>query len=180
MSRDKLSKHDWLEAGRDALAAHGIASVKADVLAKTLGVSRGSFYWHFPDVAGFHRALLAAWEKQATADVIASVERGGGDAVVKLHRLARTVFAADGALERQVRAWAAQQKVAARVQDRVDRTRIAFVRQLLRAAGHDARSADVRARFLYLTLVGLFSTGRRYALDESDVTNMIELLIAAP
>jgi AcrR family transcriptional regulator len=177
MADDRLSKQDWVKAGLSALAQIGIGGLKADLLAKGLGVSRGSFYWHFPDVTSFHDEVLAAWEQQATADIIAKVELEGGHATTKLHRLARIVFAGDGSLERQIRAWAAQQKSAAAVQDRVDRRRVTYVTQLLEAIGHQTSVAETRARFLYLSLVGHFSTGRRISLDRRELAEMVDLLL---
>ncbi len=179
MTEIRLSKRDWVKAGLEALARQGVGALKAEVLAKALGVSRGSFYWHFPDVSGFHSEVLASWEKLATADIIAAVEREGGHATARLHRLAGLVFSAEGALERQVRAWAAQHKSAATAQDRVDRKRIAYVKQLLQGVGHGSEDADTRARFLYLALIGQFSTGRRFSLDRRELKSMVDLLVAS-
>ena len=48
----------WIEAAFDALADGGIEAVRVDPLAKRLGVTRGSFYWHFTDRAALHQAML--------------------------------------------------------------------------------------------------------------------------
>ena len=173
-----LTAEDWLNAGLKALAKSGVTSLKADVLARRLEVSRGSFYWHFVDVKGFHRGVLDAWEKRATADVIAEVEQAGGSARERLHRLARLVFAADGALERQVRSWACHSEVAAHAQNRIDLQRITYVQRLVdETDGGPASDASTRARFFYLALVGQFATGRRFALSESELASMVELVI---
>ena len=55
---DQLSARDWLDQGLKALATNGFTSLKAEPLAKAMGVSRGSFYWHFADIAAFHAAVL--------------------------------------------------------------------------------------------------------------------------
>src|SRR5689334_18004652 len=47
---DRLAAADWVKAGLKALAADGVGALKADLLAKSLGISRGSFYWHFADI----------------------------------------------------------------------------------------------------------------------------------
>jgi AcrR family transcriptional regulator len=179
VTEDRLSKQDWVKSGLLALGSKGLDALKAVVLAKRLGVSRGSFYWHFTDVAAFHDEVLAAWEKQATLDIIDEVEGKGGDAADKLVRLAQTVFSADGRLERHIRGWAAQNKLAASAQDRVDQKRVAYVAQLLRSSGHRADEAETRARFMYLALVGQFATNRKMSLDPARVTAMVQLLIAS-
>lgn len=45
--RGRLSLDDWLEAARNAFISGGIGSVKVEPLAASLGVTAGSFYWHF-------------------------------------------------------------------------------------------------------------------------------------
>ena len=55
---DQLSARDWLDQGLKALAARGFTALKAEPLAKAMGVSRGSFYWHLADVDAFHAAIL--------------------------------------------------------------------------------------------------------------------------
>lgn len=179
MSDNRLSKQDWIDAGLDALAHSGVGALKADVLAKVLGVSRGSFYWHFKNVSDFHVAVLAAWEKQSTEDVIALVEKEAGEPMAKLHHLARHVFAADGALERQIRAWASQEKHAAVFQDRVDRRRIGYVRELIERTGQEPDNAEARARFVYLALIGQFSADRLLTLGRKELADMVELMVRA-
>lgn len=180
MSDDRLSKQDWVKAGLEGLAQSGVNALKADTLAKTLGVSRGSFYWHFKNVSEFHAAVLAIWEQRSTEDVIALVERETGEPVARLHRLARHVFAGDGALERQVRAWASQDKVAAVIQDRVDRRRIGYVTKLFVGAGLSRGIAEARARFVYLALIGQFSTGRYLAFGQNELAEMVDLMLRPP
>jgi AcrR family transcriptional regulator len=47
---DQLSATDWLRQGLKTLAQSGFTALKAEPLAKAMGVSRGSFYWHFADI----------------------------------------------------------------------------------------------------------------------------------
>ena len=58
---EQLSAGDWIGQGLKALAESGFTALKADPLAKAMGVSRGSFYWHFADLAAFHAAVLKRW-----------------------------------------------------------------------------------------------------------------------
>jgi len=39
----------------------GIKALKIDRLCKRLGVTKGSFYWHFTDMAGYRAALVDYW-----------------------------------------------------------------------------------------------------------------------
>ena len=53
---DQLSAKDWLDQGLKALAHSGFTALKAEPLAKAMGVSRGSFYWHFSDMMAYRAA----------------------------------------------------------------------------------------------------------------------------
>lgn len=60
----RLSTEDWLKAARLALLHHGPDGVRVEPLAKELGVTKGSFYWHFKDRNDLLEALLKEWEEE--------------------------------------------------------------------------------------------------------------------
>ena len=62
---DRQSRKSWLNAALQALAAGGIDQVKVESLAKDLGVTKGSFYWHFKDRDQFLDELLNFWAEQS-------------------------------------------------------------------------------------------------------------------
>src|SRR5438477_10906242 len=70
---DQLSAKNWLDQGLKALASRGFTALKAEPLAKAMGVSRGSFYWHFADIGAFHAAILARWHEVAAEQIIVNV-----------------------------------------------------------------------------------------------------------
>ena len=88
---DQLSAQDWVDQGLKALAKSGFTALKADPLAKAMGVSRGSFYWHFADIGAFHAAILARWHEVAAEQIIANLEaiRGEDPLAVLLRMLTR-------------------------------------------------------------------------------------------
>ncbi len=72
----RLSADDWIEAGYAILAEGGLDALKLDRLCTRLGVTKGSFYWHFTDMAGYRAALLMAWAQlhdRARSAFVASV-----------------------------------------------------------------------------------------------------------
>src|SRR5262249_56610372 len=119
----RLSKLDWLDHGLRVLARSGPDGLKAEPLAKSLNVSRGSFYWHFRDVEAFHKDLLARWRERATADIIALAEQEASPNA-RLRVLMRIGMTGDNALERAIRSWAAQSRAASDAAASVDSTRI--------------------------------------------------------
>src|SRR5499427_11068376 len=99
---DQLSAQDWLDQGLKTLAASGFTALKAEPLAKALGVSRGSFYWHFADVGAFHAAILKHWREVAAEQIIANVEAASSEGD-RVSLLLRQAFSARLTLERAVR-----------------------------------------------------------------------------
>ena len=159
---DQLSAQDWLDQGLKALATQGIAALKAEPLAKAMGVSRGSFYWHFADIGAFHAAILKAWREIAAEAIIANVEAAsaGTDPVIVL---LQRVYSEKLALERAVRSWAAFDATAKAAVQAIDRRRLDYVEGLIRAKGVAADLAQTRAQILYWAFLG-------YALSDKPLS----------
>ena len=150
---DQLSAEDWLDQGLKTLAARGFTALKAEPLAKAMGVSRGSFYWHFADVGAFHAAILGHWREVAAERIIANVEAAPGrENPVAL--LLRQAFGGRLALEKAVRTWAAHDPAARNAMQAVDRRRLSYVEKLLRASRLSPGIARARAQILYWAFVG--------------------------
>jgi AcrR family transcriptional regulator len=150
---EQLSAKDWLDQGLKTLAANGFTALKAEPLAKAMGVSRGSFYWHFADIAAFHAAILKHWREVAVEQIIADVEAAAGhDNPLPL--LLRRVFSARSGVERAVRSWAAFDPAARAAVHAIDRRRMDYVEGLLRTTGFTAEAAQPRAQILYWAFLG--------------------------
>ncbi len=63
----RLTKDDWLQLAIQTLVREGIDQVKIQVMARTLGVSRSSFYWFFDSIQDLQDQLLDYWLKSNTA-----------------------------------------------------------------------------------------------------------------
>jgi AcrR family transcriptional regulator len=173
---ERLSRQDWIDAGLRALARDGFTALKADVLAKRLGVSRGSFYWHFADLAAFHKAVIGHWRAIATQAVIAEIEPAGGPAG-RLRALLRRAFAESPRLEFAMRAWAAADARAARGIAAIDRQRLGYLRNLLETAGIEPGRAASRAQLLYWTFLGYVSQRPDDALRPQQILDELQVLV---
>ena len=60
-TNSRLSVDERIQAGFAILAEEGIKALKIDRLCRRLEVTKGSFYWHFTDIAGYRTALVRAW-----------------------------------------------------------------------------------------------------------------------
>src|SRR5262245_5024378 len=87
IARARTPRSRWIDAGLEALATGGPDAVRVEPLAQALGVTKGSFYWHFDDRGALLEALRDAWERTLVDEVIGRVEAGAGDARGKLRLL---------------------------------------------------------------------------------------------
>ena len=149
---EQLSADDWITQGLKALAKSGFTALKADPLAKAMGVSRGSFYWHFADLGAFHAAILKRWREIAAEQIIADVEAGSEGE--PLRALLRRSFGARLDLERAVRNWAAFDPAAQAAVRAIDRRRLDYIEGLLEKHGFTSAVAQARAQILYWTFLG--------------------------
>jgi AcrR family transcriptional regulator len=177
--KDQLSARDWLDGGLKALARNGFTALKADPLAKAMGVSRGSFYWHFADVGAFHTALLKHWHEVAAEQIIADVEAASpGKQALEL--LLRRVFGERLKLEGAVRTWASIDPAARAAVHAIDRRRLDYIEYLMGQTGLPADLASARAQILYWAFLG-FALSEQPASKERRQMILDELLrIALP
>jgi AcrR family transcriptional regulator len=150
---DQLSAQDWLDQGLKTLARSGFTALKAEPLAKAMGVSRGSFYWHFADIGAYHAAILKHWREVAAEQVIADLEASSKDQdaiSLLLHR----AFFGKPALEKAVRSWATFDLAARTAVQAIDRRRLDYIESMLRAVGFAPGIARARAQVLYWAFVG--------------------------
>lgn len=160
----------------------GVDSVRVERLAKALGVSKGSFYWHFTDRAALLRAVVEGWEQRSTLAVIEDVERGENTPSAKLWALFEQVFGTPtelDAFEAAVRSWAGRDDAVKKVVRRVDRRRLRFVADLLTEAGVPKQESARRSELLYCTLIGEF-VRRTYGgskLDRAALRSLHEMLL---
>jgi len=155
---EQLSADDWIDQGLRTLAKNGFTALKADPLAKAIGVSRGSFYWHFADLGAFHAAILNHWHEIAAERIIADVEADKGDE--PLHSLLRRTFGAKLDLERAVRNWAAFDPAAQAAVRAIDRRRLDYIEGLLTRRGLTEAVVQARAQILYWTFLGFALSGQ--------------------
>ena len=150
---DQLSAQDWLDQGLKTLAKAGFTALKAEPLAKAMGVSRGSFYWHFADISAFHAAILKHWREIAAEQIIAGVEAAAGTEN-PLAVLLRRVFGERLTLERAVRIWASVDPAARAAVQAIDRRRLGYVESLMTQSGLSTEVARARAQILYWAFLG--------------------------
>lgn len=179
-SARRLGRDDWLSAALNTLNERGIQHVKALPLSRSLGVTRGSFYWHFKSRADLLRQVLAHWERSQTDDVIRRVEAVQGTARQRLHCMCRDVlFRKYNRYEVAVRAWAMADPAARAVVRRVDRKRARFIAGLFAAGGCSPAEAESAAKVLlsFLMVEPELDRGESRKARENRVEGLIARLL---
>lgn len=185
MMDDRLTKSDWIDHGLKTLATEGANALKVGPMAAKLGVSRGSFYWHFRDIADFRAHLLQAWLERTTEQVIRRIEAEQAEPD-RLKPLLLGAFIAKPGLDRAtspwaaedaIRAWAAEDENVAAMVASVDDRRVTYIARLLVATGVDDRKARSRAAFLYWAYLGqaIVMAPRHSAIAPSDIDDISAL-----
>lgn len=161
--KDRLTKSDWIRHGLRTLANEGANALKVGPMSTKLKVSRGSFYWHFRDIADLRSQILRSWQERTTDQVIQEINaEAEPDRLKQLMKRAfdvkrssdRVMSSDEWAAERAIRSWAAEDKDVATMVASADASRVAYIAKLLVAAGVEGQQALHRAAFLYWAYLG--------------------------
>ena len=184
--RARLSAADWELAALDVLAEAGLAAIAVESLARALGVTKGSFYWHFATREALIKAAVDRWEKRDEDEVLARVEPIA-DPRERLRELFRRV-------SREVQSHsiyagllqASDHPLVQPVIERISRRRLDLLTLAYRQAGFERRAAGHRARLAYTAYTGFLQLNQRHGMPRMDhedyeayVEHVIETLIPA-
>jgi AcrR family transcriptional regulator len=171
-------KAQWVAAALVSLRKGGVGAVRVERLAADLGISKGSFYWHFRNRGDLLDAVLAYWSREMTDVEFERIEAVNSGLAGRLLALAQDVLEKGmGRYDPAIRAWArADRKVAAAVAQ-VDRRRVRALTRFFEQGGFGAAEARTRARLFYTFLLGEPQV-RSPARDAGELERMVKILQA--
>lgn len=177
MGATRTPRDRWIEEGLQALAAGGPDAVRVEALAKKLGVTKGGFYGSFADRDALLEAMLDAWERESTDEVIDRVEREGGDPRTKIQRAGVLTFSSHRLLpiDLAIRDWARRDEAVAERLRRVDNRRMALLREMIGTFCSDADEVEARSLLAFCVAIG----EHFLAADHGDRTRAQVLVRAA-
>lgn len=156
----RLTRDDWLDAAFQAVVDGGFDKVRVLVIAQTLGVTRGSFYWHFTDHADLVSALIARWrEREVELDRSLQLE-ATADPRMDLEHLLEAALAHAGTdlenmrFELALRGLGRRDPAVAKLLVEVDAARMALFESKFQRLTGDPKTAEELAVLFYLTIVG--------------------------
>ena len=150
----RLSAEDWAQAALDQIAEQRVSAVAVEPLARRLGVTKGSFYWHFPSRDALLQAALDRWETHEQEEVFGQLER--------IDNPAQRLGALFKVVANEVQSHVIYSKLLKALDHpsvqpvigRVSKRRMDYLTAAFRAAGLDATDAQHRARLAYAAYVG--------------------------
>jgi AcrR family transcriptional regulator len=145
----RLGREDWLRVGLEALAESGPAALKAARLARTLGVTTGSFYWHFAGVAEFRSGLLEYWKEDVVVGLIRAAQASAEEPAQVLAELRKRILGSGAhRYDAAMRSWARTDPQVRDTVGRADEVRATFLVETLLNAGMSEEDARDRANLI--------------------------------
>jgi AcrR family transcriptional regulator len=166
----------WVAAGLEALRKGGAGEVRVERLAAQLGITKGSFYWHFRNRSELLDALLEHWAREMTEAEFERIEALRASLAERLLALAQDVLEKGmGRYDPAIRGWARTDRKVAAAVARVDRRRIHALTAILEQAGFAGADARARARLFYTFLLGEPQV-RSPARESDELERMVAIL----
>jgi AcrR family transcriptional regulator len=179
-----LSPADWVDAATEFLIDNNLNSLDIPNLCRRLGVTKGSFYWHFEGRPELLKAILDDWRQRMTSDVSLRAERSATTVPAALQYLLGLIRrprpSRRAAIERSVRDFARTDPLTREAVVEVDRMRLEFFEALFRRHGLSDREARLRAYAAYALMMGDSILKETIELDspaEDYVKLVVELLL---
>lgn len=168
-----LSREAWLHAARKALLLRGPNGVRVEPLARDLGVTKGSFYWHFRDRNDLLEALLVEWEQEEDLLTTALEATNREDAIravfEEVGRRAKRSERGESPSDAAIFAWAMIDKSVARRVRKSENTRMQLLRELL--------GDDDLADFFYYAYQGFLLRRRRVPEAAADFEKILAIAL---
>jgi AcrR family transcriptional regulator len=169
-----LHPDDWVRTAQIRLASHGVESVRVEVLARDLGVSKGSFYWHFRDRGELLDQLLARWEAGELGWL--DQDDGAGAPARWAGFIERTASPERMRMEVALRGWArGDERVATRVAE-IEKRKASVVAEVLRNIGFAESAAEATSQVVLLICLGWLDRATRDKQFELASRSLGELL----
>jgi AcrR family transcriptional regulator len=173
--RPALTRRDWLVAGQDLLRAGGVQAVKLAALTRALGVTTGSFYHHFVDMAAYLDALADHWGDTQPAEALPKISEGTPlQRLIALDALHRANDMES--LDRAMRMWAYHDQRAKAAVRKADARLLEFLESAFVDLGFGRETA--RARALLTFSAGAANVYPPWRVDGAARQRMLEVLTA--
>ena len=182
--RSTLSAGDWEQQALVLIAEKGIRAVAVESLAVRMGVTKGSFYWHFQNRESLLEQSLIRWEKHDAANLQASL-----GAIADPRERLRSFFRRTGREKLTHNVYSSLCMASDHPQvepllERVAQRRMKHIEKAFEEIGFDPQEASHRARLTYSAYLGFLQLQRQHQTPslsseefEAYMTHVIATLI---
>lgn len=154
----------------DVLRERGIEGVKVVAIARRMGLTSGSFYWHFKNIQDLLDSVLEYWEDTLTGDIIENALKFEGPPKERVRLLMHQVVREDAAMpDGAIAVWAKSDAGAAVCYKRAMERRFKFAAWLFEQAGFAPRDAEIRGRLMVIALMGETTSGLKEREDWTEI-----------
>ena len=157
--RKQLQRIDWLLSALEIFVAEGIDAVRITRLAQDLGVTRGSFYWHFENREDLIDALVSYWKDKNTRAITESVANASNlaEGIFRFFETCIDAALFDPRLDLALREWARRSSEVRNMVDTEDEARITSLCEFFTRFEYAMPDALIRARVLYFSQIGFYA-----------------------
>ena len=157
--RKQLQRVDWLQQALEIFVSEGIDAVRITALSESLGVTRGSFYWHFKNRKELIDALVSYWKSKNTPALINSFDNAEdfSEGILKFFETCVDSTQFDSRLDLAIREWARRSDQIRNQIDQEDTKRIESMQNFFQRFKFSMPEALIRARVLYFTQIGFYA-----------------------
>lgn len=180
-NRKQLSREDWMQAALETMRIAGVDGVKVAPLAARLGVTTGSFYWHFKNRRELLDELLGYWERTRTDMAIEESKRFQGSPKDRILFLMERVMGGGLAgYDLPIWLWAQSDQGARTVFQRALKKRFAHATWMFQEAGFSKRQAESRGRMMAVYMMGESTLIPRSASSQADSMRQQHKILTTP
>ncbi len=152
--QQKLSAADWEKVALKVIAERGVTALAVEPLARRLGVTKGSFYWHYKNRQALLEGALKLWEQVETENVIKRVVKETSPRKRLIALFANvTVDRYDGQLYTSFSA--STDPLVKAVVERVNKRRLKFLQECYSDLGLPTKEAQNMSLLAYSTYLGM-------------------------
>lgn len=182
--KERSSREDWLRAALELLGEKGLTNLTIDALCTRLGLTKGSFYWHF---TGRQALLSAMVERYASAhhqEILEQLDASGLKDWEQLEALSGAAYDKYSKIDHAMRIWAENSEETRLAVKRSDVSTLRFNEEKLVTMGVSKPRAKAIARLILCAGLGYSfaqpSLGGRKQYEEMGVLirNLVDLELA--
>jgi len=169
----------WRDAAYATFIDSGLRAIRVEAIARGLGATKGSFYWHFANRGELIGAVIARWEREETDRIIELADAAGSprERLETLYRVVGSRSLSAGG-ESTLYTEAADEGVS-HVVERVSQRRVDYITAILVELGVNRAMAESRAIVALAGAIGLqqLSVGGWHPSMQAD--DLVETMLGA-